>query len=415
MQAVVAVAAIVVLFGVQVWAAGDSVRRGPTALHAVLMFGTGILQSAALHALHRALRARGVRIAGPLVAAGIVALLLLCAVCADTDVDASAYVGYAKLDTFHQAYRPPPVTFAGNGFEVITTNWPRLVPLVYGPLWLLEDRLVVGHAPTFAVALGILRAINAVFLIGLLFALRRLGFDRATIAVVALNPMLYFYFIVQAHNDLAPILLVVTGMAVAKRRPLLGALIAGAAGFVKIAFVAIAVLAYAGRRAPRTVLAYLALSLAATIAVSALFGGSDYLRAMAQVGHEQVAARVDALHLLTGVLHTAVAAIAAGALLLAIARARFIAPAAYSFSAISTIVYPWYLGWCIPYALRVPAFAATFFIVLPAVAHVIDPHFTLYQTHTFAVLGPYYIAVVALVARAVMLGRGRGVATPPPP
>jgi hypothetical protein len=413
LRAAAAAVAIVVLFGVQVWTANDSARSGPTAMHAALMLATGIVQSAALLALYRALRATQVRAAVPIVAAAMAAMLLLAATCTDTDDDAAAYVGYAKLPAFGDAYRPPAgVTFAGNGFEIIPKTWPHLLPLVYGPLWLAEDRLVVGHAPTYAAALGILRAVNAAFLIGLLVALRRLGFDRATIAVVALNPMLFFYFVVQAHNDLLPILLVAAGMAVARQRPLLGALIAGAAGLVKIAFVAVAVAAYAGRRGPRATLAYFALSLALTVAAGALFGGFDYLRAMAFVGHEQIANHVDALHVAAASLHAVVALIAAGALVLAVARGTFSAPASYSFSAISTIVYPWYLGWCIPYALRVPGFAATFFIALPAVTHLIDPHFSLYETHTFAVLAPYYIAIIVMVAREVWLARARRAAVP---
>jgi hypothetical protein len=404
LRAAAAAVAIVVLYGVQVWTANDSAPHGPTAMHAALMLATGIVQSAALFVLYRALRATRMRAAGAILAAAVAVMLLLSAFCANTDDDAAAYVGYAKLPAFTQAYRPPAgVTFSGNGFEAVSKTWPRLLPLVYGPLWLAEDRLVVGHAPTYAAALGILRAVNVLCLIGLLIALRRLGFDRATLAVVALNPMLYFYYIVQAHNDLLPILLVAAGMVVARRRPLLGALIAGAAGLMKIAFVAIAVAAYAGRRSPRTALACAALSLAVTVAVSWLFGGADYLRAMAFVGHEQIAHHVDAPHVAAAALHAAVALIAAGALAWAIARGTFAAPAAYSFSAVSTIVYPWYLGWCIPYALRVPGFAATFFITLPAVAHFIDPHFPLYATHTFAVLAPYYVAIIALVAREVWL------------
>jgi hypothetical protein len=391
--------ALVALYAAQVVAAGLSHRDGIGPLFALVMLVTGGLQSLALLALYRALGAQTSRPTAWLVA-GAAGMALLSLVCANTDIDAYAYVGYAKLPAFHDAYRPGALAFAGNGFEVINAYWgARLPALDYGPLWLLFDRLTVGPAPTYAAALLILRACNLIFLLGLLAALRGLGFGRPLLAVVALNPMLWFYYVVQAHNDLLAILLVVAGAALARRRPLLGALVAGGAGLVKITFVAIAVLAYAGRRKPATTVLYLALSVALTGAVSAAFGGADYLHAMLSAGHQQVAARSDLVHLVGVALHACLALVAAGALVVAIVRGEFAAPATFGFSAISTILYPWYFGWCIPYAVRIPRFTAAFFILLPALAHALDPHFSLYERHTFAVLDPYYALVLFLIAR----------------
>ncbi len=399
-----AVVALVLLYAAQVAAATTSHRVGTGPVFSLVMLVTGALQSLVLLALYRGLAGTSARASAWLVA-GAAALLVLSLLCADTDVDASAYVGYAKLASFHDAYRPPAMAFGGD-LAVINANWgARLPALDYGPLWLLVDRLAAGAAPSYAAALLVLRLCNAVFLLALLAALRRLGFARPLLAVVALNPMLWFYYVVQAHNDLMAILLVVAGAALARRRPLLGALVAGAAGLVKITFVALAVLAYAGRRAPRTTIAYLALAVAAAAALSAAFGGADYLHAMLSAGHQQIAARSDALHAVGVVLHLCVAAVAGIALLWAVLRGEFVWPATYGFSAISTILYPWYFGWCIPYALRVPRFAAAFFITLPALAHALDPHFSLYERHTFAVLDPYYAVVLALVARHLWLAR----------
>jgi hypothetical protein len=403
--------AIVVLYGVQVWAAKDS-GSDPRAVHALVMIGTGLLQSAALLQLYRDAARSSTRSIVLAVAPAAIALLVLSAFAPNTDDDAAAYVAYAKLPAFAQAYAPSPVAIAGPGFERVAATWPQLPSLVYGPLWLAVDRGLIGWAPSYAAALGILRAVNVLLLGALVLGLRRAGCNAATLAVTALNPMLWFYFIVQAHNDLAPIVLVVAGTAIARTRPLLGSLVAGVAGLIKIVFVALAVLAYAGRRPwPRTV-GYAAASVALTAVVSWAFGGAAYVRAIVEVGHMQIATRADTLHLLAALLHGALAAVAAAAIVAAVARNVFVGPAAYSFSAISTIVYPWYLGWCIPYAARIPAFAGVFFVSLPAVAHLIDPHFSLSPARSFALLVPYYAVVLVFVVRSAVIARRTRLSAP---
>ena len=152
-------------------------------------------------------------------------------------------------------------------------------------------------------------------------------------------------------------------------------------------------------------MAYAAASLAVTAVVSWVFGGAAYLHAMTEVGHMQIATRADLPHLFAASLHAVLAAIAAAAIVAAVARNAFVAPAAYSFSAISTIVYPWYLGWCIPYAVRIPTFTGVFFVSLPAIAHLIDPHFSLSPARSFALLVPYYAVVIVLVARSIVNAR----------
>lgn len=391
----IAFAAIVALYGAQVWAAHDS-GNDPKAVHAAVMIGCGLLQSALLLWLFNALRGRPVRFVLLSTLPAIVLLAVLSGIASNTDDDASAYMAYAKLPSFADAYAgPQQPSFSGGGFERIAQIWPRLPPLVYGPLWLAADRFLIGHAPTYDAALAILRGVNAV-LIGLLaFALRRAGCDPATVAIAAVNPMLWFYFVIQAHNDLAPIVLIVAGIAIARTRPLLGTLVAAVAALIKIVFIALAALPSAGRRRWHVVLGYWATAIILVAAISWAFGGAPYMHAMALVGRTQIATRTDAAHLLASILHLAVAAVAAVAIVAAIARNVFVAPATYAFAAISTIVYPWYLGWCIPYAVRIPSFAATFFISAPAVAHLIDPHFSLSPSRSFAVLPLYYVVVIA--------------------
>jgi hypothetical protein len=398
---------IVMLFALQVRITDLTYRDGTRPVYSAIMVLTAILQSIALFALYRSLATKRKWHASMLVAA-VAAMMLLSFFAANIDIDASAYVGYAKLPSFAAAYAPPDVRFHGGGFEVINTNWgSRLPRLVYGPLWLMYDRVTVGHASDYATALAILRAFNVLWLLALLLAIRRLRAGQETVAIVALNPALYFYYVIEAHNDLLPILLVTVGMAIARRRPLLGAIVAGASGLMKLTFVLIATFAYAGREKPRQCLAYLCVVIAITTVGSVLFGGGNYLHAMTIVGHDQIASRSDASHAVGAILHACVAAVAVIATIAAMFGGIFLAPATYSFSAISTIIYPWYLGWCIPYALRVQSFAAVFFIGLPALSHLIDPHFSLYPAHTFAILDAYYIVIIVLVFRFAALFRNR--------
>jgi len=403
------VATILVLYALQIWIVDVTSASGPHAVYAATMIVCGALQSLALLWLFRALAAGESR-GYAWIVSGVAAMVLLSVVNAvNTDIDASAYIARAKLATWHDAYRPPPVSFHGNGFDVINVQWgPQLPGNVYGPLWLLVDRIVVRPAHTYASALLSLRLCNVILLLGLLAALRGLGQPRHVVALVALNPMLYFYYVVQAHNDLLAIVLVVAGTAIADRRPLLGALVASTAGLVKISFVALATFAYAGRRDLRSSLLALGLSGGMVLLISATFGGSDYFEAMRVMGLKQIAARGSTAHLTTIVLHVAVAGIAAGALLWAFVRGRFAAPATYSYATISTIVYPWYLGWCIPYAVRASTFTAGFFISLPALGHLIDPHFSVFTAHPFAVLDLCLIAVIIWVGRAAWRTKAQG-------
>ena len=397
---VVGVAAIVVLYAVQIWIADLTAAGGPHVVYGAIMVAAGALQSLALFGFYRVLSACDVPI-NHWIAGSVIAMVLLSVVnAANTDIDASAYIGRAKLAAWHDAYRPPPVSFHGQGFDIINVQWgPQLPANVYGPLWLLIDRLVVRHIPTYAAALLSLRLCNVAILLGMLAALGALRQPRGIIAVIALNPMVYFYYVVQAHNDLLAVALVVAGMAIAQRRPLLGALAASTAGLVKILFVALATFAYAGRRDLRFSLLAFGLSAGLVLLISALFGGSDYFAAMYTMGIKQIAARADTAHLTSIVLHVIAAGIAVVAFLWAFVGGRFGAPATYSYAAISTIIYPWYLGWCTPYALRVSTFTAMFFISLPALGHLIDPHFPLFARHSFAVVD---LCLVALILWAVL-------------
>ena len=381
-------------------------------VHDVLYLGAiiaiGLLEAVALLALRTSLPPRP-RAFFPWAIAAFVIMVALSLLSPDTEVigspDAYAYVGYAKLPAFSQAYAPPKYPFTGPGFEAIYKSWGNpIVPADYGPLWLFFDRLTLSRAASMQQALLVMRTLNIAFLILLLVALRRLLLPNPVLVLVALNPMILYYYIVEAHNDIGAILLVVVGMVIARKQPWLGAIVAGAAGLTKVTFAFIASAAL-GRRNLPVALAQSAIVVAVTVFGSALFGGPNYVHVMIGTGRWMVyggghgisMGASDAVYITGLVLHACVALIAIAALI-ASQCGRFIAPAAYSFSGIAPTLYPHYLGWCIPYALRTPKAAATFFATLPAIAPLI-----VYPAGPWGVLADlYFLAIIALFARHLL-------------
>ncbi len=64
------------------------------------------------------------------------------------------------------------------------------------------------------------------------------------LALFAINPAIYYSFVIMGHNDLFAVLLVVAAMAVIARRPVLGVALAAASGLVKISFLFISALVF---------------------------------------------------------------------------------------------------------------------------------------------------------------------------
>ena len=98
------------------------------------------------------------------------------------------------------------------------------------------------------------------------------------------------------------------------------------------------------------------------------------------------------------ILRAAAALVSVAALIYAAVRRRFIAAGTYGFASLGPIVYPHYLGWCIPYALRATTFTAAFFISLPALSMIIDVRGSLYPAHYYAAGEVGLLAVVVWAA-----------------
>jgi hypothetical protein len=401
--------ALTALFAVQVWITDLAYRREATfqdlnAWHAAAMFGTGVLQTLALFAVYRLLHARREDVRA-IVVGGAAAMSILALSSANTYPDPLAYMGYAKLTHFGEAYAPPRAVFPP-AFHQVNARWgTRLVPLDYGPLWLAFDRFAVGRARSVPEALFILRAFNLAALAVLFAAILRLGAGPAPFALAALNPALYYYYVVQAHNDLMPIVLVVLGMLVARRNLPAGAFVAGCAGLMKVTFGLVALVAAPPHLGRTRAVAYLAVIVAVVCAGSMLFGGSPYLHALGGIGGVQLQTAAGTQFALRFAVHAFLTIVTIAATLAALFFSTFVAPAAYAFAGVAPIIEPNYLGWGVPYALRSPGFAAFYFATLPAIAHLIDAWFPLDPRSPYAIQDAFGALLAIACAVYVLLSR----------
>jgi hypothetical protein len=337
----------------------------PAWMSLVLLGGAG-LQSVLLLSMTRAAPSG---MAKTVVAAtcGVAAIVAVEAVRAPyvTSNDAYAYIAYAKLESNAQAYRPPRSGLPAP-FDVVNNIWGRpLLPAAYGPLELGLYRAVVGPQTTLGGALLATRLVGLVSLVGLaglVFALTR---RAALLPLVIVNPGLYEQTVVNAHNDLLAVDLVLLGVYVARRFPLAGVAVAAASGLMKINFMLIAP-AFAPARANLAgrALAY-AGSAVLVFALSAALGGASYLGALARISAVYGAYHASAEDIVGLSTHAALAAFAIFALVVTAAGFTLPWSFAWSFYGLGFAVYPGYLVWGITLALREVESARLYLALLP--------------------------------------------------
>jgi hypothetical protein len=282
-----------------------------------------------------------------------------------TSNDVYAYIGYAKLQNFTDAYAPPNAALPG-AFAVINDTWHRpLIPAAYGPLELAIYRVAIHAASTPAGALLAARCIGLsglAALAGLLFALTR---RSEFVPLVLLNPGLYQLSVVDAHNDIIAVDAVLAAMLVARRSPAAGAVVAALSGAMKVNFALIGpALAPSGLpwNARTTVFAGGAIL---SLLLSAAFGGAHYVHALGAVAHAYAPQRGSLGELAGSVTHAALALFGIASLLLTLAGGPAPWSFAWSLPGLAAAVYPGYLIWGLPYALRDIAGARLFLAILP--------------------------------------------------
>ena len=305
-----------------------------------------------------------------------------------TNADVYAYVGNGLLG--RAAYAPPAIPFPGE-LSAINAFWHVPVPAAtYGPLWLAVARAVIALAPTLALKMTAFRVLGVALMAALFALLRAYGVPPRIVAIVALNPALYFEFVLNAHNDLLPVVIVTIAALTAPSWPLVASLLVATAALVKIPFalVGLPVLAVIHKREPRVAAVFVAIFAAAV--VSWFAGGPAYFSALltyASGSH------------LEGAVHAVAALAALAAIAFAIAGAPRLRTAVWLMPMLGAYTAPWYALWSMPYALGARRVLVYLAIWLPFVTFLAEPALT--RVWTLAVVLP------AVVILALGLSRTR--------
>jgi hypothetical protein len=386
------VVTIVVSYAAQIACAASIAMRGPWPLPVVVSNGSradpvtfvllalGTLQCFALLALYRARPAAAWWMGGGAV---MLAFSVLAPVL--TSADLYAYVGNGLLGG--AAYVPPRIAFSGE-FALINHWWHVPVPAAtYGPLWLTIARLV-GMLPgaLFAKLLAF-RALGALVFCAAIALLRSAGAPARAVAIAALDPGLHFQFVLNAHNDLLPVALVIAGAALVRRFPATACGLIVVAALVKLpyALCGLPILAAIRSQGGRYVAA--ACTLVASIAISWFAGGTAYLRALmtyASGSH------------LVGILHVIAALGAVIAVLATLFFRRRPRTAVWLIPMLGAYTASWYAAWSVPYALSRHRILAYLLVAFPFVSILAEP--SLARPWTMLLVIPLLAALAVLRA-----------------
>ena len=362
----------------------DAVFAPPTWVHAALLV-TGLVQTLVLYALYRALRDRDVTLAERIVLGAISVAMLVVALDTRTvnGFDTYAEAGYAKLG-LAQAYSPPATPF-GNGFAFVSTIWGTpMLPDGQGPGWVALTAATAGRAATLGGAIFTLRVLEVVALLALIVMLARRNTTALAVpALVALNPALYFTYVVNAQPDLFAVTLMIGALAAAASFPILAAVLIACAALVKLPLLLLAPAVFVAPRPPATPtarnsvrarLGYIALAALITAVASFMLGGSEYF---ARFGAEVRAAFVpaDAAGLIPTAIRCGLLVVAAFALVRAFRLATVRNADRWSFIALSPTIAPAALAWMLPYAGLARVMLVNSLIVFPLAAAVLDVSF----------------------------------------
>ncbi len=338
------------------------------------MVALGAVQVIALAGLYRA------RIGAPVMATGAAMLLLSWYAPVLLNADVYAYVGNGLLGA--AAYSPPNVSFPGD-LALINARWGTPVPAsTYGPLWLVVAHLVVTLAPTLAGKLLAFRALSLALFVALIALLRAYGLPPRILALAALNPGLHLQFVVDAHNDILPVVLVVAAAAIVRRLPYAACGLIVVAALVKLPYALVGLPVLAAMYPAKRRFVACTLVVVASAALSWFAGGAAYARAL--VGY------ASSSHL-TGVLHGVAALAAIAAIAGAVAGARRLRAAVWLMPMLGAYTASWYAIWSLPYALQRRRIALYFLLWFPLVAVLGEP--TLATPWTMFALIPILVAV----------------------
>lgn len=314
-----------------------------------------------------------------------------------TSFDLFGYVGIGMLKW--QPFARPAAFFSGE-FARVFDHYP-LRPTIYGPVWIATNALVVASGTTFLGKIIALRLFGVMVVAALIATLRALGAGRAVLWIVALNPMLWWQFVADAHNDLFAVVLIAGALLAVERRVLwLAIILVAAAGAVKLPFVVLGLVVFGRAETRRATVICALLSLALAVGISALAGRPylDALLSTAQGRHvwdpASTAGRI------------VVVVVAFAALGMALARKRWIGFAGWLFPGFAPVLFPWYLVWSLPYVVAVGDGIVETLIALPLVATLADPIYALDAVSLLAASGAVVYVIVATLRRRPAVAPG---------
>lgn len=368
-------------------------QRPPLNAHTPDWVGISIAALALVHAallglLFRALRGRSVsRRSGAVLGVAAFVMLLASIACpAMANNDAYLYAGFAHLGG--AAYHPPAVRFPGE-LGLVNDMWSTpIMPCAYGPLWLWLSVGIAKVFPHLGALLFAFRVLGAALVLACVWLLMRLRQEPAIIALFALNPVVLNQFVVDAHNDVVGLTLLLGAMVLAAKRPWVAVVLVGLAGAAKLPFALAGAVVFhvVPRLSLRMACAFVGIGIALVLTMLGSHG--EYFAAAASAGSHQnwTDPGIRAGH-----------AVAVAAALLAIGAAvlarRFAPGAAWTMVSFGAMVLPWYTAWSIPYALAEGSFAAVFLVSLPVAAF--------YFTTAYAMTIPTWLLTYAIVLTPV--------------
>jgi hypothetical protein len=284
--------------------------------------------------------------------------------------DIYLYVGLAALGP--AAYAPPAVPFPADLAAVNQLWGTPLFPSAYGPVWIAVSHVALAAFASLAAKLFVLRVIGLGSVLGCALLARALGAPSRVVAAVACNPALYDLYVVNAHNDLFGVDLVLAAMLATRRNlGLLGMLLAIAGALCKVTLLPVAFLAAPGEASLPQRLRFAGVVTAAVVLVYA-FGEGGMLRHALVAASEVHANPKNPIDL---AFHALPALIALAAALYALFTGRIRAQAAWTLPALGQFALTWYFAWGFPFALAATDVAVPFFVTLPVVILMLSPLF----------------------------------------
>lgn len=330
----------------------------PGGFASALAFCLALIETAALAWLALIVRScdrlpRSAR--GVLIMTGAVLLAIAAFAPTATSSDIYAYVQQALSSS---PYHPSGI--AQRGDPILAALWSAPGPTPYGPLWIALSNAAVRPFAHLGSQLMALRGLALVAYVAAIFALGRLRAPVAAIACFALDPTFVQLFVVDAHNDIVALALVLWGCAAASL-PVSIVLVAAAA-CVKLPYLVVGIAAFAAHRSARRRIAALGAASTLTALAYLAAAGPGYLKGLGGSGNSFVPPPPFFI-----ATHLAAAALALALLAWALVRDRWIPHAGWSMLAFGFLPLPWYLASAFPYALRSRR-AVGFLVLVPLVA-----------------------------------------------